>query len=85
MEPDLGEEAGKNGPGYMLAHPNIHLIYDLLEHGRVEVWGSVLCIQGYRISTTQGSHRMSRDSPSEGPAWMAQQRPGASNQTSDSL
>lgn len=31
------KKAGKNGPGYMLAYPNIHLVCDLLEHGRVEV------------------------------------------------
>ncbi|MEJ1279312.1 ST8 alpha-N-acetyl-neuraminide alpha-28-sialyltransferase 3 [Cricetulus griseus] len=46
-----------------LAHPNIHLIYELLEH----VKGPDLQIQSCRMSTTQDNKKISRRSPSEGP------------------
>lgn len=41
--------------GYDLAHPKIYLIRELLEHMK----GSVLKIQSCRISTIQGSSRIS--------------------------
>lgn len=47
---------------YVLAHPNIHPICDLLGHG---VGGSILGTQGCRIFMTQGNNRMSRKISSE--------------------
>ncbi|KAK7834524.1 hypothetical protein U0070_017710 [Myodes glareolus] len=61
-------------PGYELAHPNIHLIYELLEH----VKEMDLEIQHYRVSTTQDS-RISKRSPSESSLLVGEPRPEASN------
>ncbi|KAL6034118.1 hypothetical protein STEG23_024973 [Scotinomys teguina] len=46
---------------YELAHPNIHFIYELLEH----VNGMNLQIQNCRISTTQDNKRTAKRGPSE--------------------
>lgn len=51
---------GKN-QGYMLAQPDIHPIYDLLE----DLKGHILQIQSYRIRKTQDKSRVSNRSPSE--------------------
>lgn len=48
--------------GYDLAHPNICLIYEPLEH----VKGPDLQIRSCRISMTQGSNGISKRIPSEG-------------------
>ena len=47
--------------------------------------GSVLQIQNYRISMTQGNNRISKRSPSEDPVLIVQQQPEAANQINDSL
>jgi hypothetical protein len=49
--------------GFVLAHPNIYLIYKLLEI----VKGWVLQIQSCGIPMTQGNNRISLRSPGEGP------------------
>ncbi|KAL6040919.1 hypothetical protein STEG23_037895 [Scotinomys teguina] len=49
--------------GYELAHHNIYLICDLLEH----VKGLVLQIQSCSIYMTQGDNRISKRSPSDSP------------------
>ena len=45
----------------VLAHPNIHFIYESLEH----VEGTNLQIQNSRISMTQDNNRISKRNPSE--------------------
>lgn len=59
---------------YKVAHPNTHLIWELL----VCVMGPRpdLQIRRCRISMAQGNSRLSRRSPSEGPAPMVWQKLG---------
>ena len=61
--PSLQTATQAQNQGYELAHPNIHLIYDLPKH----VKELVLQTQSCRISTSQGNNRISKRSPSEGP------------------
>lgn len=67
----------------MLAQPNFTPWWSA--KAQVGVRGSVLRSQGYRNCTTQGSSRISRKNPSDGPGSMVYQRPGTSIQTNDSL
>jgi hypothetical protein len=52
--------------GFELAHPNVHLICELLERAK----GPVLQIQSFRNSMTQGNSRISERSPGEDPVLM---------------
>ena len=58
-----------------MAHPNIHLICDLLEH----VKGLVLQTQSCRISTAQGNSRIAKRSSNEGPEARVWQKPEVLN------
>ena len=49
-----------------MAHASTYPIEELLECMK----GSVLQIQNYRVSMTQGDNRISKRSPSEGPILM---------------
>jgi hypothetical protein len=46
-----------------LVHPNIHLIYELLEHMK----GPILQIQSCRISMAQGNNQITERSPGDDP------------------
>ena len=67
--------------GFELAHASTYPIEELLECMK----GSVLQIQNYRVSMTQGDNRISKRSPSEGPILIELQKPEASDQTNESL
>lgn len=45
--------------GFEVAQPNIYPIYELLEHLK----GSVLQIQSWRVSMTQGNNRIAFEDP----------------------
>jgi hypothetical protein len=49
--------------GFELANTKTYLIYELLEH----VIGLALQLQSYRISMTQGNHRITKRSHDENP------------------
>ncbi|KAL6041268.1 hypothetical protein STEG23_022974 [Scotinomys teguina] len=59
---------------YELVHPNIYLIYELLE----QVKGMNLQIQNSSISTTQDNNRISKKGPNESLLSVVQQKPEAS-------
>jgi hypothetical protein len=52
--------------GFVLAHPKIYIIYELLGH----VKGPVPLIQSCRISMTQGYNRITGRSPEDDPILM---------------
>lgn len=49
--------------GFVLGHPNIHPICELLE----QVKGPILQVQRHRSSMTQGNNKISERSPSKDP------------------
>ena len=76
-----GQSTQAQNKDYDLDHPNVHFIYELLEHEK----GKDLKIQSCRISMTPDNNRISKGSPSEGPDWIGYQKPEDLNQTNDSL